>query len=115
MSSPVVPIVAALLAILAYSNSVASVEVRCPNVLFITIDDLNDWIEPLDGHPQAQTSHIDKLAERACVVHQRTLRSAGVSLQAFSAAADAGSVCPVGRQRHVASCQLWWNCAAYFV
>ena len=26
-----------------------------PNVLFIAIDDLNDWIEPLGGHPQAKT------------------------------------------------------------
>lgn len=27
------------------------------NVLFISIDDLNDWIEPLGGHPQAKTPH----------------------------------------------------------
>ena len=26
-----------------------------PNVLFIAIDDLNDWVGFLDGHPQAQT------------------------------------------------------------
>ena len=25
------------------------------NVLFIAIDDLNDWIGCLDGHPQAKT------------------------------------------------------------
>ncbi len=24
-----------------------------PNILFISLDDLNDWIEPLGGHPQA--------------------------------------------------------------
>ena len=35
-----------------------------PNVLFIAIDDLNDWIGCFDGHPQAVTPHIDKLAER---------------------------------------------------
>ena len=28
-----------------------------PNVLFIAIDDLNDWIGVLGGHPQART-HI---------------------------------------------------------
>lgn len=26
-----------------------------PNVLFIVIDDLNDWVGCLGGHPQAQT------------------------------------------------------------
>ena len=34
------------------------------NVLFIAIDDLNDWIGCLDGHPQVQTPHIDGLAKR---------------------------------------------------
>jgi arylsulfatase A-like enzyme len=33
-----------------------------PNVLFISIDDLNDWIEPLGGHPQAKTPALDRLA-----------------------------------------------------
>lgn len=33
-----------------------------PNVLFIAVDDLNDWVGYLGGHPQAQTPHIDKLA-----------------------------------------------------
>lgn len=35
-----------------------------PNVLFIAIDDLNDWIGCLDGHPQALTPNIDRLADR---------------------------------------------------
>ncbi len=35
-----------------------------PNVLFIAIDDLNDWVGPLDGHPQVQTPHMDRLAAR---------------------------------------------------
>ena len=33
-----------------------------PNVLFISIDDLNDWIGCLGGHPQIKTPHIDALA-----------------------------------------------------
>ncbi len=33
-----------------------------PNVLFIAVDDLNDWIGVLGGHPQAQTPHLDRLA-----------------------------------------------------
>jgi arylsulfatase A-like enzyme len=35
-----------------------------PNILFIAIDDQNDWIGCLGGHPLAQTPNIDKLAER---------------------------------------------------
>jgi arylsulfatase A-like enzyme len=35
-----------------------------PNILFIAIDDLNDWIGPLGGHPQVQTPNIDRLADR---------------------------------------------------
>ncbi len=33
-----------------------------PNILFIAIDDLNDWIGCLEGHPQAQTPRMDALA-----------------------------------------------------
>ncbi|MDA7915711.1 sulfatase [Verrucomicrobia bacterium] len=35
-----------------------------PNILFIAVDDQNDWFGCLDGHPQAKTPHIDKLAKR---------------------------------------------------
>jgi arylsulfatase A-like enzyme len=33
-----------------------------PNVLFIAIDDMNDWIGVMKGHPQTKTPHLDKLA-----------------------------------------------------
>lgn len=35
-----------------------------PNVLFIAIDDQNDWIGHLGGHPMAKTPHLDRLAAR---------------------------------------------------
>jgi len=35
-----------------------------PNVLFIAIDDLNDWVGCLNGHPQIKTPNMDKLAAR---------------------------------------------------
>ena len=35
-----------------------------PNVLFIAIDDLNDWIGCLGGHPDTRTPNIDRLAAR---------------------------------------------------
>jgi choline-sulfatase len=38
-----------------------------PNVLFIAIDDQNDWIGCLGGHPLAKTPHLDRLAQRGTV------------------------------------------------
>lgn len=35
-----------------------------PNVLFISIDDLNDWIGALKGNPQVITPNMDKLFEQ---------------------------------------------------
>lgn len=37
------------------------------NVLFIVVDDMNDWIEPYGGHPQAQTPHMSAFAKHALV------------------------------------------------
>ena len=34
-----------------------------PNVLMIVLDDLNDYVGVLDGHPQAKTPNIDRLAK----------------------------------------------------
>ena len=34
-----------------------------PNVLFIAVDDLNDWVGHLGGHPQSKTPNIDQLAK----------------------------------------------------
>jgi len=42
----------------------ASLYAAKPNVLFIAIDDLNDWIGALGGHPQARTPNLDRLAKR---------------------------------------------------
>ncbi|MEE2613951.1 MAG: iduronate-2-sulfatase, partial [Verrucomicrobiota bacterium] len=36
-----------------------------PNVLFISIDDLNDYISPLDNHPGIKTPNFDRLAKRS--------------------------------------------------
>ena len=36
---------------------------QMPNVLFISVDDWNDWVGCL-GHKQAQTPHVDRLANR---------------------------------------------------
>jgi arylsulfatase A-like enzyme len=38
------------------------------NVLFIAIDDLNDWVGYLKGHPNTITPNLDKLAARSAVM-----------------------------------------------
>lgn len=42
----------------------ALVKTSRPNVLFIAVDDLNDWVGCMKGHPQARTPNIDRLAAR---------------------------------------------------
>ena len=36
-----------------------------PNVLFLAIDDLNDWIGATGGHPQAKTPNLDRLIKKS--------------------------------------------------
>ena len=43
-------------------NSTGGAPVAHPNVLMIVIDDLNDWVGYLGGHPQAKTPCMDALA-----------------------------------------------------
>ncbi|MCC9607055.1 sulfatase-like hydrolase/transferase [Blastopirellula sp. JC732] len=35
-----------------------------PNVLFIAVDDLNDWVHCLGGHPQTKSPNVDRLAAK---------------------------------------------------
>ena len=39
-------------------------EDKKPNILFIAIDDLNDWTDMLKGNPQAKTPQMDRLAAK---------------------------------------------------
>jgi choline-sulfatase len=43
-------------------SSVPALAADQPNVLLISIDDLNDWVGCLGGHPQAKTPNLDRLA-----------------------------------------------------
>lgn len=38
-----------------------------PNILFIAVDDLNDWTGFLGGHPQTQTPNMDALARQGMI------------------------------------------------
>ncbi|MCU0783018.1 MAG: sulfatase [Verrucomicrobia bacterium] len=46
-----------------------------PNVLFIAIDDLNDWVGCLGGHPQARTPNMDQLAARGTLFSNAHVQS----------------------------------------
>ena len=46
------------------SVTVKADDPKRPNVLFIAIDDLNDWVGCFGGHPQAITPNMDRLAKR---------------------------------------------------
>ena len=45
-------------------GAAATAAVARPNLLMIAVDDLNDWVGCLGGHPQARTPNLDKLAAR---------------------------------------------------
>lgn len=57
-------IVSAVLLFAVLFSSAAAETKSPPNVLLIAVDDLNDWVGFLGGHPDAKTPHLDRLAER---------------------------------------------------
>ena len=56
-----------LLSLTALSGSQGLRAEAPPNVLLILVDDLNDWVGFLGGHPQVKTPHLDRLAARGVV------------------------------------------------
>src|SRR6056300_969667 len=51
-----------IICFLMVAFSVMAQDHKKPNVILISIDDLNDWVGCLGGHPQVKTPNIDKLA-----------------------------------------------------
>lgn len=49
---------------LALREPSTSATTKKPNVLFIAMDDLNDWTSLHGGHPQARTPNLERLAKR---------------------------------------------------
>ncbi|NBB78387.1 MAG: sulfatase-like hydrolase/transferase [Verrucomicrobia bacterium] len=47
--------------ILSFILASSALAAERPNVLFIAIDDLNDWVGVFGGHPQAKTPNLDRL------------------------------------------------------
>lgn len=65
----VTPLIATLLIAVATSFSVhtrtdAADKSTPPNIVMIAIDDLNDWVEPLGGHPDVKTPAMKALSRR---------------------------------------------------
>ena len=56
--------VAQIVALWGFATPPSPAQDRPPNILFIAVDDLNDWVGHLGGHPQARTPNIDRLARR---------------------------------------------------
>ncbi|WP_343330715.1 sulfatase [Polaribacter staleyi] len=57
-----------------------------PNILFVVIDDLNDWVGPLNGNKQAITPNMDKFTKSGTMVFKNAVTPApicGPSRSAF--------------------------------
>ncbi|MCP4786345.1 MAG: sulfatase [Fuerstiella sp.] len=56
-----------VLCLAVYTSSFQVAGAERPSVLFLNVDDWNDWNSVLEGHPQAITPNIKRLAERGVV------------------------------------------------
>ena len=59
-----------------------------PNVLMISIDDLNDWIGILGAHPDVKTPNIDRLANEGSYLSMLIVRHPFVALQELQLCQD---------------------------
>ena len=53
-----------LMLLLSVFGAVSSFAQKKPNVLFIILDDVNDWVGAMGGHPGVETPQIDRLADQ---------------------------------------------------
>jgi hypothetical protein len=49
----------ALFLLITPFSAYAAAPATRPNVLMIVLDDLNDWVGHLGGHPDVRTPHLD--------------------------------------------------------
>ncbi|QDU08124.1 sulfatase [Gimesia aquarii] len=64
MSRSIIGILFFLFVAIGLDTDDCQAETERLNVLFIAVDDLNDWISCLGGHPDCKTPNIDRLAAR---------------------------------------------------
>jgi len=53
------------LLVAAWALSAGAAEGKRPNVLFIAVDDLNDYVSLLRGYPGLKTPNLDRFANTA--------------------------------------------------
>jgi arylsulfatase A-like enzyme len=70
-------VVFCLIAMKGAALTIAAEDER-PNVLFVAIDDLNDWVGCLGGNPQTKTPNLDKFARSRAMVMSRAYCPAAV-------------------------------------
>jgi arylsulfatase A-like enzyme len=79
----------ALLATITYaaevSPSAEKLQKKGYNVLFIAVDDLNDWVGCLGGNPQAITPNFDRLAKQQAMVMNKAYCASTVCCPSRSA------------------------------
>lgn len=88
-SNPWIALALSAVVLLSLSASPAQADEK-PNVLFVAIDDLSDWVGCLGGHPQAHTPHIDRLAMRGMFFYERSLP--GADLRTLAGVAFIGAL-----------------------
>ena len=64
LTLPQVLVLVGIVATLCQSGSSGAPQNSQPNVLFIAVDDLNDWIGSLGGNADVHTPNLDRLARR---------------------------------------------------
>jgi arylsulfatase A-like enzyme len=69
-------IIVLLLAVIC-GSSFAQIN-KQPNILFIAIDDLNDWVNPLEGNKQAITPNMDTFVENGAMVFKNAVTPAPI-------------------------------------
>ncbi len=55
----------AMLVSCGLANTAEPASAQRPNILFISIDDLNDWVGPMAGNPQTLTPSLDRFARES--------------------------------------------------
>jgi hypothetical protein len=72
------------------ATSPAAEAPKPPNILFIAIDDQNDWIGHLGGHPLIKTPHLDALAARGTTFKDRTVNGTFTSISPVGSSRTVG-------------------------
>ena len=81
--------------LIALVTAAVAARADAPNILFIAVDDLNDWIEPMGGHPQANTPNFARLARRS-TLFSRAYTAAPACKPVPRGADDGGRPIPLG-------------------